>query len=145
VRETLAALAARYPGRRLVAVFEPRTNTSRRKLFQRDYAEAFVGAGQVLISVVPDAPIYSATGEVTELFSSEQLASDLRERGTPANALEGIDAIVTRLTTDCRPGDVVIVMSNGEFSNLGSACRGAAGSLVEARCRSNTMPIATAA
>jgi UDP-N-acetylmuramate: L-alanyl-gamma-D-glutamyl-meso-diaminopimelate ligase len=118
VRETIAALLARYPGRRLVAVFEPRTNTSRRKLFQRDYAEAFEGAGWVVVAVVPDAPIYSITGEVTERFSAPELAADLRARGIPADAIEGVPAIVEKLARDCREGDVVAVMSNGDFGNL---------------------------
>ena len=118
VRATLDALRAGNPGRRLVAVFEPRTNTSRRRVFQRDYAEAFDGAGQVVIAVVPDTPIYSITGEVTERFSAQELAGDLRTRGIPADALEGVPAIVERLARDCRPGDVVIAMSNGEFGGL---------------------------
>jgi UDP-N-acetylmuramate: L-alanyl-gamma-D-glutamyl-meso-diaminopimelate ligase len=118
VRETLAAIAARYPGRRIVAVFEPRTNTSRRRIFQRDYAEAFAGAGQVVVAVVPDTPIYSITGEVTERFSSEELAADLRAQGTAADAVEGVDAIVAKLVRDCREGDVVLVMSNGDFGGV---------------------------
>jgi UDP-N-acetylmuramate: L-alanyl-gamma-D-glutamyl-meso-diaminopimelate ligase len=118
VRETLAGFAARYPGRRLVAVFEPRTNTSRRKLFQRDYAEAFGAAGWVVVAVVPDTPIYSITGEVTERFSAPELAADLRARGVAADAIEGVPAIVEKLARDCRPGDVVVVMSNGDFGNL---------------------------
>jgi UDP-N-acetylmuramate: L-alanyl-gamma-D-glutamyl-meso-diaminopimelate ligase len=118
VENALAALATVDPGRRLVAVFEPRTNTSRRRVFQRDYAEAFEGAGWAVIAVVPDTPIYSITGEVTERFSAEELASDLRTRGIPADAIEGVPAIVERLARDCRSGDVVIVMSNGDFGNL---------------------------
>jgi UDP-N-acetylmuramate: L-alanyl-gamma-D-glutamyl-meso-diaminopimelate ligase len=118
VRATLDALRARFPERRLVAVFEPRTNTSRRKLFQRDYAESFEGAGWVVVAVVPDAPIYSITGEVTERFSAQDLAADLRARGIAADAIEGVPAIVEKLARDCRTGDVVIVMSNGDFGNL---------------------------
>jgi UDP-N-acetylmuramate: L-alanyl-gamma-D-glutamyl-meso-diaminopimelate ligase len=118
VRATLDALRARFPERRRVAVFEPRTNTSRRKLFQRDYAESFEGADWVVVAVVPDAPIYSITGEVTERFSSQDLAVDLRARGIAADAIEGVPAIVERLARDCRAGDVVIVMSNGDFGNL---------------------------
>jgi UDP-N-acetylmuramate: L-alanyl-gamma-D-glutamyl-meso-diaminopimelate ligase len=118
VAGSIAALRARFPGRRLVAVFEPRTNTSRRAVFQRAYAEAFDGADRVVVSVVPDAPIYSATGEVSERFSSPRLASDVRSRGTPAVALEGVDAIVAHLVRESAPGDVVLVMSNGDFGNV---------------------------
>jgi UDP-N-acetylmuramate: L-alanyl-gamma-D-glutamyl-meso-diaminopimelate ligase len=118
VAGSIASLRARFPGRRLVAVFEPRTNTSRRAVFQRSYAEAFDGADRVVVSVVPDAPIYSATGEVAERFSSPRLAEDLRARGVPAQAIDGVDAIVAHLAAECRPGDVVLVMSNGDFGNV---------------------------
>jgi UDP-N-acetylmuramate: L-alanyl-gamma-D-glutamyl-meso-diaminopimelate ligase len=118
VAGSIASLRARFPGRRLVAVFEPRTNTSRRAVFQRAYAESFDGADRVVVSVVPDTPIYSATGEVAERFSSPRLAEDLRARGTPAVAIEGVDAIVEHLARESRPGDVVLVMSNGDFGNL---------------------------
>ncbi len=118
VRASIGALRARFPGRRLVAVFEPRTNTSRRAVFQQDYARAFDGADRVVVAVVPDAPIYSATGPVTQLFSAEQLASDLRERGLDARAIDGVGAIVSQLARSCEPGDVVLVMSNGGFDNI---------------------------
>ncbi len=118
VAGSIASLRARFPGRRLVAVFEPRTNTSRRAVFQRDYAEAFGGADGVVVAVVPDAPIYSATGEVAERFSSSRLAEDVRARGIPAVAIDGVDAIVDHLARQSRPGDVVLVMSNGDFDNV---------------------------
>jgi len=118
VRETLAAVRAQYPGRRLVAVFEPRTNTSRRAIFQDDYARAFDAADRVLVSIVPDAPLYSATGEVTERFSSPELAEALRARGLDARALPGADAILENLLAGSRPGDVLLVMSNGSFDDL---------------------------
>src|SRR5262245_24616630 len=68
VAASISSLRARFPGRRLVAVFEPRTNTSRRAVFQRDYARAFDGADRGVGAAVPDAPIYSNTGEVPERF-----------------------------------------------------------------------------
>jgi UDP-N-acetylmuramate: L-alanyl-gamma-D-glutamyl-meso-diaminopimelate ligase len=118
VRETLAAVRAQYPGRRLVAVFEPRTNTSRRAVFQDDYARAFDDADRVLVSIVPDTPIYSATGEVSERFSAPQLAEALRARGQDARALDGADAILDVLLEESEPGDVLLVMSNGSFDGL---------------------------
>jgi UDP-N-acetylmuramate: L-alanyl-gamma-D-glutamyl-meso-diaminopimelate ligase len=118
VRETLAATRAAYAGRLLVAVFEPRTNTSRRRVFQKDYVEALAAADRVLVPHVPDAPVYSAFGPVTELFSSEELAADLRARGVAAEALASPDAIVERLLAETRPGEVVLVMSNGAFGGL---------------------------
>ena len=118
VRGSIEALRSRFPGRRLVALFEPRTNTSRRVVFQRDYAESFDGADWVVVSAVPEGPIYSATGEVTEFFSAEQLARDLQSRGVDAVAIDGVEAIVARLAARCESGDVVLVMSNGAFGNI---------------------------
>jgi len=118
VRETVAAVRAKYPGRRLVAVFEPRTNTSRRKVFQAEYAGAFDGVARVVIAIVPDTPIYSATGEVTERFSSPELAADLRARGIEAEAIDGADAIASAIAAAVAPGDVVLGMSNGSFGGF---------------------------
>jgi UDP-N-acetylmuramate: L-alanyl-gamma-D-glutamyl-meso-diaminopimelate ligase len=118
VRETIAAVRARFPGRRLVAVFEPRSNTSRRAVFQQAYAEALAGADRALVAEVPDAPIYSATGEVTERLSAARLARDLRERGREAEAFPGVPEILEALVSGLAPGDVVLVMSNGDFGNL---------------------------
>ncbi len=118
VRETVAGLRARYAGRRLVSVFEPRTNTSRRRVFQAEYARAFDGSDRVLVARVADAPLYSATGEVTERFSADELVADLRARGVDAAALDGPDAIVEHLAGAARPGDVLLVMSNGAFGNI---------------------------
>ncbi len=101
-----------------MSIFEPRTNTSRRRTFQQDYARAFDGSDLVIVSRVADAPIYSATGEVTERFSADDLVRDLRARGLDAVALDGPDAIVEQLRGEARPGDVLLVMSNGAFGNI---------------------------
>jgi len=118
VRETVAAMRMRYPGRRLVAVLEPRSNTSRRALFQQDFADALAGADRVIVSIVPQAPLYSVTGEVTAYLDAERIAADLRARGIEAAALDGVPAIVDHITTNARSGDVVLVMSNGDFGGL---------------------------
>jgi UDP-N-acetylmuramate: L-alanyl-gamma-D-glutamyl-meso-diaminopimelate ligase len=118
VRETIAAMRMRYPGRRLVAVLEPRSNTSRRALFQRDFADALAGADRAVVAIVPDEPLYSATGAVTKYLDATQIAADLRARGVDAAALAGADAIADDLATHAAPGDVVLVMSNGDFGGL---------------------------
>jgi len=118
VRAAIAGLRAQYPDRRLIAVFEPRTNTSRRAVFQEEYARSFDGADQLVVSSVPETPIYSATGEVKAWFSSQKLASDVEARGVSAAALDGVDAIVDHLAALCVPGDVVLVMSNGDFGGV---------------------------
>jgi len=118
VRATLEALRARFPGRRLIAVFEPRSNTSRRSVFQRDYALAFGGADLAVIARPPEGPLYSNTGEVTALFDDRELVSEIRARGGEAACPGGVDEIVAFLAQECRSGDVVLVMSNGAFGNI---------------------------
>ncbi len=118
VAASIESLRARLPGRRLIAVFEPRTNTSRRTVFQADYVRALEDADRAVLRIVAEGPLYSATGPVTERFSSQQLAIDLAAAGTASVALEEVDAIVDHLVRECEPGDVVLVMSNGDFGNL---------------------------
>ncbi len=118
VRETVRALRGRYPGRRLVAAFEPRSNTSRRAIFQDAYVEALRGADRVVLAHVPPGPLYSATGEVTEFFDAGRAAQALRERGVDAEVREGGAAIATAIAARAERGDVVLVMSNGDFDGL---------------------------
>jgi len=118
VRETIAAMRMRYPGRRLVAILEPRSNTSRRALFQREFADALAGSDRVVVAIVPPAPLYSVTGEVTEYLDAERIATDLRARAVEAAAIDGVPAIVDHVATHARSGDVVLVMSNGDFGGL---------------------------
>jgi UDP-N-acetylmuramate: L-alanyl-gamma-D-glutamyl-meso-diaminopimelate ligase len=118
VRETVAAMRLRYPGRRLVAVLEPRSNTSRRALFQHEFADALAGADRVVVSIVPREPLYSATGAVTEYLDAARIAADLRTRGVEAAAIDGVPAIIDQLAANAEPGDVVLVMSNGDFGGL---------------------------
>jgi len=118
VEASIGAARARFPGRRLLAIFEPRTNTSRRKVFQQRYAEVFDAADRVWIRAVPDAPIYSATGEVVERFSAAELAAALKLRGVSADACDDVEVIVAQVAAEARPGDVVLVMSNGDFGGI---------------------------
>jgi UDP-N-acetylmuramate: L-alanyl-gamma-D-glutamyl-meso-diaminopimelate ligase len=118
VRGSIAALRQRFPGRRVIAVFEPRTNTSRRAVFQDDYARAFDEADRVVVQAVAEQPIYSATGPVTERFSAEKLVADLSERRVSATCLPSVDEIVELLARECEPGDVVLCMSNGAFDDI---------------------------
>jgi UDP-N-acetylmuramate: L-alanyl-gamma-D-glutamyl-meso-diaminopimelate ligase len=118
VAGTIEAVRSRYPGRRLLAVFEPRSNTSRRRIFQEAYARSFDGADGAVVRRVPDEPVYSATGEVTELFSADELAAALAGRGVPCAVAEDVDDLVDHLAATCRSGDVVLVMSNGAFGGI---------------------------
>ena len=118
VRETLNALRQRFPDRRLVAVFEPRSNTSRRAIFQDAYADAFGAADHVLIQHVDDAPIYSAFGGVGERLDVARLADAIGASGTPAAACTDVAAIVDHLAELTAPGDVVVTLSNGGFDGI---------------------------
>jgi UDP-N-acetylmuramate: L-alanyl-gamma-D-glutamyl-meso-diaminopimelate ligase len=116
VAGTLAALRLRYPGRRLRAVFEPRSNTSRRRIFQREFRDALGAADEVVLAAVfakPGDPIPAA-----ERLSPETIVADLAAAGTPARTIDGVPAIRDYLVESAAPGDVVVVMSNGAFGGL---------------------------
>jgi UDP-N-acetylmuramate: L-alanyl-gamma-D-glutamyl-meso-diaminopimelate ligase len=115
VRETLRALRAKYRGGRLVAVFEPRSATSRLAVFQHEYAEAFLPADHVVISTVFARERGSVYGQ---LLDTDALVREIAARGRPAFCLDGADAIVAHLAPILREGDVVAVMSNGGFGGI---------------------------
>jgi UDP-N-acetylmuramate: L-alanyl-gamma-D-glutamyl-meso-diaminopimelate ligase len=114
VRETIAAVRARFPGQRVWAIFEPRTNTTRRDVFQQEYALAFDAADEIIIAPV-DHPERAPEGR---RFSVERLIGDLRSRGMRAAALSGVEAIVAHVGEKARRGDVLLVMSNGGFGGI---------------------------
>lgn len=118
VAATIDAIKQRHPGSRLVALLEPRTNTSRRAIFQDDYVEALVQADRIAVAEVGSDPIYSITGEVTQILSSQRVAESLRARGRDAVAFEGIDEMIAWVVAGKRDGDVVLVMSNGAFGGI---------------------------
>jgi UDP-N-acetylmuramate: L-alanyl-gamma-D-glutamyl-meso-diaminopimelate ligase len=114
VASTLAAARARWPGRRIWAIFEPRSNTAGRKMFEEDYAGAFSRADAVVI-----APVFHAKRLPPEArLDREALVERLAARGRPAFAPESIDAIPDILRNEAKPGDVLILMSSGAFGGL---------------------------
>ena len=114
VAVTLAAVRAAYPQRRLVTAFEPRTNTSRRRIFQEPYARAFKDADLILVREPPD--LWKVAPE--DQFSSRELIADLTAAGKEALYFPDTDALLDGLLGALRPGDVVLVMSNGDFNHL---------------------------
>ncbi|MBF0509740.1 MAG: UDP-N-acetylmuramate:L-alanyl-gamma-D-glutamyl-meso-diaminopimelate ligase [Deltaproteobacteria bacterium] len=114
VKETLLAIKTDRPGQRLVAIFEPRTNTSRRNVFQDDYAEAFDQANLILVRVPPDLEKVPAA----ERFSSARLVDDLRRRNLSAYCFQDTEQIIDFLKVNSKPNDVLLVMSNGGFDNI---------------------------
>lgn len=114
VRETLRALRAKYAGRRLVTVFEPRSATSRRKVFQEDYGKAFGEADGIFIAVPYDQGKIASEDQ----FSSDQLVNDLTRAGKSAFLMETVDGGALKVRDFCRQGDVVAVLSNGGFGGF---------------------------
>jgi UDP-N-acetylmuramate: L-alanyl-gamma-D-glutamyl-meso-diaminopimelate ligase len=116
VAGTLAALRQRYPGRRLRAVFEPRSNTSRRRVFQREFVDALAAADEVVLAAV----FAKASDPIPpeERLAPETLIADLSQRGVPAHLINGVPAIHDYLVSTARAGDVLAIMSNGAFGGL---------------------------
>jgi UDP-N-acetylmuramate: L-alanyl-gamma-D-glutamyl-meso-diaminopimelate ligase len=114
VRGTLQALRKKYPGRRLIAVFEPRSRTSRLKIFQQEFEEALAEAD---IAVM--APLYNpGVAPNDEWLSLDVLIEHLKRLGIQAEAPGSVDDIVSYLTHETRSGDVVAIMSNGGFGGI---------------------------
>lgn len=114
VKETIKGIKAKYPNRKLWAVFEPRSATSRRKIFQAEYAKAFQLADEVLIAEAFDQ---SKLGE-GDRFSSAELVGDLKKIGQQANVYTGVDGIVQDISKGAKSGDMVMIMSNGGFDGI---------------------------
>jgi UDP-N-acetylmuramate: L-alanyl-gamma-D-glutamyl-meso-diaminopimelate ligase len=114
VRETVQAVKGFYQDRRVVAIFEPRTNSSRRNIFQNDYVSAFDDADLVCIR---QAPMLEKIPP-DQRFSSRQLVADLVARGGAANFFEDTDALIDYLLNQARTDDVFLIMSNGGFDNI---------------------------
>jgi UDP-N-acetylmuramate: L-alanyl-gamma-D-glutamyl-meso-diaminopimelate ligase len=113
VAETLRAVRGMAPGRRVWAVFEPRSASSCRRVFQKDFARAFGAADQVVI-----ATVYRSTLPEAERLSEAELVADLEAAGVAARHLPDVDAIVGTVAAEARPGDLVVVMSNGGFGGI---------------------------
>lgn len=115
VDETLKALRQRYKDNRLIAVFEPRSRSSRLSVFEDRYKEAFAHADKIIIAGVFNVEDAKTYGEVLDV---EKLVSDMAAAGRPATTLADADAIVNHLTPEMREGDVIAVMSNGGFGGI---------------------------
>ena len=114
VRETIDALRAAFPARRIVAVFEPRSYTARSRVFQDDFARALAAADEVVVAAV------HAPGKLPEgqRLSETALVEGIRGRGVPARFMPTVEAILDGLTPDLREGDAVLVLSNGGFGGI---------------------------
>jgi UDP-N-acetylmuramate: L-alanyl-gamma-D-glutamyl-meso-diaminopimelate ligase len=113
VAETLGGLRAAQPSARIWAVFEPRSASSCRRVFQDDFANAFAAADEIVL-----APVFRSTLPEAERLSVPKLVRDLKERGKAAREASSIDDIVETIAREHRSGDLVVVMSNGGFGGI---------------------------
>jgi UDP-N-acetylmuramate: L-alanyl-gamma-D-glutamyl-meso-diaminopimelate ligase len=114
IAETIKALRARYPGRRLWAILEPRSNTLRRNVLQNDLAQSLATADEVVVARVfrPEAIPESECLDLTAVIAR------INHAGKRARAIPDADAIVAQIGAELRPGDVVVILSNGGFGGI---------------------------
>jgi UDP-N-acetylmuramate: L-alanyl-gamma-D-glutamyl-meso-diaminopimelate ligase len=130
VAETLSGLRSAYPDNRIWAVFEPRSASSCRRVFQEEFAAAFGPATEVLI-----APVFRSALPEAERLSVPQLVRDLTRRGQSAREAASIDDIVDEIVRRHRSGDLVVIMSNGGFGGIHKKLLQALAAAPEARER----------
>lgn len=116
VRATLSAVKRRFPNRKLWALFEPRSATARRNVHQKEYVESFDSADEILLSI----PFKATDLGATERLSTEQLSLQLNNRGKKSKEFHQTNEILSVLKADVKPGDIIVVMSNGEFDKIQS-------------------------
>lgn len=120
VDETLRAVRRSSPGKRIWAIFEPRSASSCRSVFQEDFARAFSGADEVVI-----ASVFRSTLPDDQRLSESRLVSDLTARNVHARHLPDVDTIVKKVSAEARAGDLVVIMSNGGFGGIHKKLLGA--------------------
>jgi UDP-N-acetylmuramate: L-alanyl-gamma-D-glutamyl-meso-diaminopimelate ligase len=113
IAETLAGVRSAYPDRRIWAIFEPRSATSCRRIFQSEFVRAFAPADRVLLPAV-----FRSNLPEDQRLSVEQIVADLKAAGQDARYIPQVDDIVSTVAREATRGDLVIVMSNGGFENI---------------------------
>jgi UDP-N-acetylmuramate: L-alanyl-gamma-D-glutamyl-meso-diaminopimelate ligase len=114
IRETLRALRIKYPSQKIRAIFEPRTNTTRRNFFQAELAAAFVDADAVIVSQIARLELLKPE----ERLDPKKLMQDLTAAGKECAYLPDANSIVTQIGQTAQGGDVVVVFSNGGFDGI---------------------------
>jgi UDP-N-acetylmuramate: L-alanyl-gamma-D-glutamyl-meso-diaminopimelate ligase len=118
IATTMAGARKRYPGRRIWALFEPRSISSSRKEFESGYIDAFHGADRVIIGPVFHRQRYVERYGLDKMMSVETIQERLNTDGIPAEQIDDFDAIATQVARDAGDGDVVLVMSSGAFGGV---------------------------
>lgn len=132
IRETLRGLRGRFGSGRLVAIFEPRSATSRTAVFQSDFAEALATADEVIVSAVH----LPEKAPPDNRLDAERLAADVRKRGVPSRYLADVEQIVDHVAQNVAAGDTVVIMSSGAFGGLHDKLLGRLGDAVTPAGRS---------
>jgi UDP-N-acetylmuramate: L-alanyl-gamma-D-glutamyl-meso-diaminopimelate ligase len=114
IRETLRGLRHRFPGSRLWAIFEPRSNTTRRAVFQQDLPKALAEADGIILSQVARMEQLKAE----ERLDPERVVADIAATGRPAFYEASVDDIIQRLRPLVQEGDVAVILSNGGFGGI---------------------------
>ena len=114
IRETMRALRIKYGREKIWAIFEPRTNTTRRNCFQNELAASFEDADGVIVSQVARLELLAPE----ERLNPEKLMKDIGATGKPTAYLPDADAIVSHLAKNAQGGEVICVFSNGGFDGI---------------------------
>ena len=114
IRETLRALRFKYPSQKIWAIFEPRTNTTRRNVFQKELAEAFAEADAIVLSQIARLELLKPE----ERLDPAKLMQDLQAGGKPAAYLPDVNSIIAHVKKGASGGDVICVFSNGGFGDI---------------------------
>ena len=114
IRLTLEAVKEAYPGQRIWAIFEPRSATCKRKVFEERLPQSFAPADRVIISSL------FAPNKIDpeDRLDPELVIKRINDNGGQAYFISGIEALVDKLTNECRPQDVLLIMSSGGFSGI---------------------------
>jgi UDP-N-acetylmuramate: L-alanyl-gamma-D-glutamyl-meso-diaminopimelate ligase len=113
IEETLTGVRSAFPDRCIWAIFEPRSATSCRRVFQADFVRALSGADRVVLPAV-----FRSTLPEDQRLSAEQIIEELRQKGVDARYIPAVGDIVRTVARDSRDGDLVVVMSNGGFEDI---------------------------
>ncbi len=123
VARTIDGVRERFPGRRIWAIFEPRSNTSRRNFFQREFTEALQRADRVIVA----SPFRAEAIPEAERFDSRAVADAIMRKGSDAHHIDTVEHIVEYVMRGVDRGDVLLVMSNGGFGGIHGKLLGALG------------------